>query len=172
MESARDRYDSFASEVLIELPKSDEPQECYRLYRVDILAVRDGKTVAQETNVHLRDVSDGGSLASPKIRLVNPMVWNGLQFRVVDSEVPEGELIEWTRYWLDIDDNRYRDVQQFQSVVHNVTRPSIEASKFELSVDFGSAPTEAFDQLLRLLCQHSRMVTVGSFSCADVGNRE
>jgi len=172
VESARDRYDSFSPELLIDLPKPDESQECYRLYRVDVVGVRDGKTVAQETNVQLRDVPSDGQLASSKIRLVNPMVWNGLEFRVADSEIPDAELTNWIRYWLDIDDTRYRDGQRFQSVIHNATRPTIEDSGFALSVDFGSAPTEALDELLRLLCGRSKMVTIGSFTCADETNRE
>ncbi|WP_211340623.1 hypothetical protein, partial [Thermomonas haemolytica] len=49
-------------------------------------------------------------------------------------------------------------------IIHSVTEPSLTHSHIEFSVDFGSAPVAAFDELVALL--GSNLHSIGSYSIA------
>jgi len=167
--SARAELDQFTTELLLELPSLKHSEYCYRLYRTDVIGKKDGKSVVRETTVPAREIS--GAL-SGIVSLDAPLVWYGVEFEVSGAAPDERSLIDWTSRWIDISDARYRDGEEFQGVVHSVTPPERKDYGFSLSVDFGSAPTSAFDELTEILARDARSVAVGSYFLFRGANEE
>lgn len=160
---AGSEFDQFTTELLLEIPSLKHPDYCYRLYRADIVCKRDGKSEIREIATGAREVSDWQSRVPAGLSIDTPMVWYGIEFDVVGARPDEPALLDWTSRWMDISDSRYDEAAEFQQVVHNVTPLERTESGFTISVDFGSAPTDAFDELAELLVQDGRRVSVGSF---------
>ena len=156
--------DGIATELLIEIPSLPHSEYCYRLYRVDVIGQRDG--VSQVREVTLSEGSQASNCQwaqSHNVKFAAPIVWYGIEFEVTGI-CPHEELISWTSRWLDIEDERWVDSQEFQMVIHSVTPPTRTVNGFQISVDFGSAPLEAFDELVQLLSKTAELVSIGSFS--------
>ncbi|MGE3808441.1 MAG: hypothetical protein AB7K24_27575 [Gemmataceae bacterium] len=166
IENARNRFDQFATELLLELPSLKHPEYCYRLYRADIMGKRAGDPGVLEVNVTAKEVTRWREALPQHVSIVAPVVWNGIEFRVTDANPSEAELVAWTTRWLDLSDSKYVEGQQFQQVAHSVTPPRSAKGGYEFSVDFGSAPTTAFDELLSIISGGSAKVSVGSFTYA------
>ena len=160
---ARSEFDQFTTELLLEIPSLKHPDYCYRLYRADIVGKRDGKSEIREITLGEREVSDWQSIVPAGMSIDAPMGWYGIEFDVVGAPPDEPALLDWASRWMDISDSRYDESAEFQQAVHSVTPPRITESGFTLSVDFGSAPTDAFDELAELLARDTRRVSVGSF---------
>ncbi len=95
---------------------------------------------------------------------MHPFAWSGIDIitRPFPSDSPE--LAKWCLKWLDLDDKRPRDKHGFSGVTHCVTPPEQRSERWVFSVDFGSAPIVAFDELLTVLQQLGiESVTAGSF---------
>jgi hypothetical protein len=160
---ARAELDQFATELLLELSSLKYPEYCYRLYRADIVGKKEGKSVVQEVTVSERKVL-GSHVAFPKYVSVDaPIVWYGIEFEVVGASPNQKDLLAWASRWMDISDDRYVESAEFQEVVHSFTPPTITETGFSISVDFGSAPTAAFDELTQLLARDAQSVSIGSF---------
>ncbi|BET65443.1 hypothetical protein ASA1KI_03610 [Opitutales bacterium ASA1] len=162
---ARESLDQFATELLLELPSLAYPEYCYRLYRADIAGKRDGKSVIHEITSGGRDVAAPPGFFPSSVSFDAPVVWYGIEF-VVAGSVDEVRLVEWTKRWLDVTDSRYVESAEFQEVIHNVRPPKKVEGGFEISVDFGTAPVAAFDELVQILSATGN-VSVGSFFIAE-----
>ena len=163
---ARDSLDQFATELLLELSSLKYPDYCYRLYRADIVGKRDGKNVIREITLGGRDVLAPPGVFPASVSFDAPVVWYGIEFVVAGSTIDEARLIEWTTRWLDVTDSRYVESAEFQEVIHNVRPPKKTDAGFEISVDFGTAPVAAFDELVQILSTTGK-VSVGSFMTED-----
>jgi len=82
---------------------------------------------------------------------ITPFVWNGCEFTI--DKKPNDIYIIWARKWIDIDDKKKPTPDGFQNVVHSVTFPEEIEGKWTTSIDFGSAPIEAFKELLELFSE-------------------
>jgi len=160
---ARGELDQVVSELLLEIPSLKHPEYCYRLYRADMIGKRDDKPQISEVTVGGREILDWKSAVPVGVTLDAPMVWYGIEFEVSGAPPDERALIDWTTRGMNISDSRLDASAEFQQVVHSVTPPRITDSGFSISVDFGSAPTAAFDELVQLLVRDARRVSVGSF---------
>ena len=160
---ARSELDQLATELLLEIPSLKYPEYCYRLYRADIVGKCGGESKIIEVTVGEKEVLAWESKVPACVRIDAPTVWYGIQFEVVGACPDESALRDWVTRWMDISDARYNASEEFQQVVHSVTPPNITESGFSLSVDFGTAPTAAFDELTHILACGARSVSVGSF---------
>lgn len=62
------------------------------------------------------------------------------------------ELLEpWLVTWLDTNELKKEDEYGLSGVAHSIAWSSDDRGNWELIVDFGSAPTKAFDELLQML---------------------
>jgi hypothetical protein len=160
---ARKEFDELASELLLELPHLKYDEYVYRLYRVDIIGKQRGETRIREVNVSEREAADWRHAVPSGVEIATPLLWYGVEFDVRGSEIPENTILSWASRWLDISDDRYDESAEFQEVIHSITPPAPSVGGFRISVDFGSAPTTAFDQLLEILTGSNAAVSVGSF---------
>jgi hypothetical protein len=155
--------DQFATELLLEIPSLKHPDYCYRLYRADIIGQANGETKIREVRVGECEVTGWRSALPANVSVDSPLVWYGVEFEVIGEPPDKSVLLDWSSWWIDISDSRYEQSAEFQQVVHSVTPPTISESGFNISVDFGSAPTAAFDELTELLARDGRQMSVGSF---------
>lgn len=137
-------------EVLLEIPR--ETSYPFRLYRVDMASNSDAGLKIEEVNLsaHLafQEVV-AYSVNDARISL-QPIAWNAVEFQV-RSEFDRAALDAWALQWLDVDDEREQDLNGLQGVIHSISKPEVRGEVFEFSVDFGSAPVEAFGSLIALL---------------------
>jgi len=137
-------------EVLFEI--SRETTYPYRLYRANMASNSAEGLKIQEVNLstHLAfPPAEADGLEGAHI-VLNPIAWNGVEFRVAPS-LDRTALETWALQWLDVNDDRERNADGLQGVIHSVTEPEAQDAFVEFSVDFGSAPAEAFEQLIRTL---------------------
>ena len=80
---------------------------------------------------------------------VDPFIWNGCEFTF--DKKPNITYDNWAKKWIDIDDKKKVIKEDFLNVIHSVTFPVEENGKWTTSVDFGTAPIEAFKELITTL---------------------
>jgi hypothetical protein len=147
---------------MLEMPRPDEPEILYRIWRMDIMGQTADGPKAIEVNVdQLRPAS--GLLNGFGVPIgFHPAVWNGLEF-LVEGELPLGHtVLTWIAKWLDINDERYVEDADFQGVIHNCLRPAVTPTGYTTAVDFGSAPVEALREFIAILAPGARSIQMGS----------
>jgi hypothetical protein len=150
---------SVYAEICFELDRPEVRSQLYRLYVVDILErLSDGKTKVIEINV------DPSFVQMPGLPVDAPIAWNGIEFRCVPDRFPEDALVSWGRRWITDESPPLGPQDDLTGIIHSVTEPSLSHSQIEFSVDFGSAPVAAFDELVALLGSNLR--SIGSYSLA------
>jgi hypothetical protein len=167
VDEARDELADVVTELLMEIPGLAHAEACYRLYRIDIAGKRNGEITLREVRCDAQEVRNWQPLVPNGVQIDAPILWEGMEFDVVGARPSETALIEWATRWMDISDARYDESAEFQQVVHSISPPEPTSSGVHVSVDFGSAPTTAFDELLEVLLQGGATVSVGSFFLFD-----
>jgi hypothetical protein len=159
---SRREFTQAAAEVMLDVPRPEEPELLYRIWRMDIMGQTPDGPKAIEVNVEnlIPAASSLDGFGMP-ITLC-PAAWNGLEF-VVDGEPPvQAAMLTWIAKWVDIDDERYVAGANFQWVIHNCLRPTVTAAGYWTSVDFGSAPVEAVHEFISILAPGARSIRMGS----------
>lgn len=170
IQANRDR-DSFTTELLLLVNDGPEPiPEKYRLWRPD--AIWKENNNAQPTQFELDPASDFAPLtethASGVKLTVHPFVWNACEFRFDSNESSWDAVDRWHAKWIDENDNKPRDTHGLAGVIHWLHQPVREGSHVKLLVDFGSAPTDAFHELIAALRDSGvDEVTVASFDYSE-----
>ena len=136
-------------EVLLEL-KRKEPLP-YRLYRVDMASNVNGETHLQEVNpgTHLRFEPFSVEVNSVLTVEVRPMNWNGVEV-YANTEADSQAIEAWALRWLDFEDKHAQDPDGLQGVIHSVTLQDSEAGSSRISVDWGSAPLAALEEVIHI----------------------
>ena len=148
---------SVYAEICVELPRPDASRQLYRLYVVDILErLPDGETAVIETNVEPRSVQISG------LPFDAPIAWNGIDFRCAPDHFPEDALALWGDRWISDESPPLGPQDNLTGIIHSVTEPSLHGSHVEFSVDFGSAPVAAFDEIVAIL--GGSLLSIGSYS--------
>jgi hypothetical protein len=82
-----------------------------------------------------------------------PFHWDACQLRAVGIAVPIHwlPLKKWFNKWFDTEDTNPPDEQGFSNVVHFMSDPVLQGKLLTFSVDFGSAPVVALEELLDAL---------------------
>ncbi|MDB6028230.1 MAG: hypothetical protein JWM68_4453 [Verrucomicrobiales bacterium] len=85
----------------------------------------------------------------PVLRMA-PFQWDRCLLRVTGLWVAFDRQIlrDWFHRWFDGDDTHQPNEQGFFGVVHSLSDPVIEGEVITFQIDFGSAPIEAFEQLI------------------------
>lgn len=142
-----------ASEVLLEM-KNDDQEEIFRLYRFDCL----GKN--EDGSFKISEFNNDTYLNHPAVDFeyngliveVNPFFWNGCEIHFKDKNYNFDAYIDWAKKWIDIDDENKNNAEtEFAELIHNVQPPELTNGKCTLAIDFGTAKTESFMELLIIL---------------------
>lgn len=164
LKTLREALSSLASEgrsaypeICLELSRPEARRQIYRLYVVDILErLPSGESTVLEVNV------DPVAVPGTNLPIDAPIAWNGIEFRCAATAFPEEALSVWGDRWITDESPPMGPQDGFTGIIHSVTEPVLRDSQMEFSVDFGSAPTAAFEELTMLL--GSSLRSLGSYS--------
>lgn len=162
-----DRYraekgESASSEITILVGEPNEHDHFFRTYVFDALCKNaDGAIDVIEFNV---DPMVG---LYDKARVSARLFWNAIEFRCTadDSLIPR--VIEWGRSWMDDYIPKQGPQDGLAGIIHSVTIPETHGKITLFSVDFGSAPISALDELVELLGE--QLLEIGSFTMSRDG---
>ena len=124
--------------------------------RLDVVGFADGEakeTIRVDSNSMLSfepiDFEWAGGLPTR----IAPFAWDACDVRVFD--IPKtsdwSHVREWFDRWFDGEDTHQADEHGLYGVIHFLSDPKHEGSATIIQVDFGSAPEEAFEELLDAL---------------------
>jgi len=135
-----------ASEVKLQLSETSEVFQ--RLYCVDFIKNDGGSEVVELQPAHVLSFDpiegsiNAASLSIEHLRCDDVVIYHDL------ATVPSGDLADWFRRWFDPDDGRHDEHEPLSNVIHSLlVQPNV------LSIDFGTAPPEAFWEILDLLAE-------------------
>lgn len=119
--------------------------------RVDVVIVEHGKRqesleVDPTTRLSFEPISfdwEGGLDVE-----LRPFCWNGLSLLLSGDEIAPAALVRWFKKWFDEDDERAVLPNGLCGVVHFLSDPRPTNGGVRFEADFGSAPVEAFEELL------------------------
>ena len=132
-------------EVRVEL-NTQHSHNLYRLYVIDALEKKqDGSIGAIEFNI---DPSEAAFPGQPGMR---PLVWNSITFSCIHKSFAESELLAWGERWIHDESPPMGPQDGLTGIIHSVTQPKIEGDLVTLSIDFGSSPLQALEELLKAL---------------------
>jgi hypothetical protein len=148
----QNKTDKSAIEIMLQVTadQNRNQPEIFQLNRYDMVTVNaQGKYDLTEFNLPKDSVlkfdKQVFDINKAKVE-INPFVWNGCEFTL--NKKPTDAYIIWAKKWIDIDDTKKTTADGFQNVIHSVTFPQEINGEWTLSIDFGSAPIEAFKELL------------------------
>lgn len=157
-----DRYrgekgESASSEIAVLTGKPNEHDDFFRTYVLDALSRNsDGSINIFEFNVDpMVGVYDKATVA-------DRLCWNAIEFRCMPSDSLVPLLIDWGRSWMDDYHPKQGPQDGLSGIIHSVTIPKTHGKTATFSVDFGSAPIAALDELVQLLGE--RLIEIGSFA--------
>lgn len=162
----REKAGVCAAEVLMR-PNGLTWPEPYVQVRLDMVSNLNGKFEASryEHDQAARQV-DALTLEIGGLKVIlSSVVWNRIEFRSTNAPKDVVKLSSWVERWLDVRDAKSPGPDHLAGVIHSVTYPTKSAGVWEFTVDFGSAPVAAFEELLGALAGMGlREVTVGTFT--------
>jgi hypothetical protein len=148
----RARYSSGAPEVMFQV--DDNSRLALRVCRIDWVSA----AVSPVATINICVAAPTGfetvrsMMAGVAVTVEAPCVWNGITFISEAFDVASAEFVGWCERWLDVADIHKPDALGLSGVIHSVTSPAIgRDATCELSVDFGSAPVDAFEELVEIL---------------------
>lgn len=162
----RGRYHPSGPEVMFE-PNGTTTPIPYRYFRIDLTSGAVSPPNFTEVNVdpHAAFPATSFALQTGLRVLLHPFVWNAIEFVSHATPSDLSLLTRWVNRWLDFGDTKPQDNDGLSGVVHSVTFPVAKDKSWSFSVDFGSAPVEALEELLDTLPRLGiTSVSIGSFT--------
>jgi hypothetical protein len=120
-------------------------------YRADLINKDTGKSITVDSASRARMANFAETAEDVQISL-QPFLWDYVTFVVKISGSPDWLRIrEWFFRWFDPDDTNALNDEGFYGVVHYLSEPHPSEGGATITVDFGSAPVEAFDDCIDTL---------------------
>ena len=117
-----------------------------RLFATDFIVREPSGNQVVELGTHPHSISEPRSFLHNGIRVSFEAVsWDAIQINAGPTKIEPDAFDRWFDYWLDLDASRKLPDAIFGDVIH-----SVAISEAVYSVDFGSAPPDAFIELLDL----------------------
>jgi hypothetical protein len=154
IESVKEGKPTYATEVLIQVNDEDVP-EPFNLMRADIVYTEEEDGEAKVSEIRPQDNPDFEPLGFELDDLgisIYPFCWNSCEVFVNSIDVEE--LKEWIRKWLKQEEEDDEVEGQVSEAIHSCSQPvEEEGGRLSFVVDFGTAPTDAFIELLAILAE-------------------
>jgi hypothetical protein len=142
--------------------------------RADLISVRDGEPQDRlQVDTEAMLSFDAFSFEWPggvELRLA-PFQWEVCAVRAKCVKVPVdwSPLKRWFLKWFDTEDTNKPNPQGFFEVLHFMSEPTLQGQTLSVSVDLGTAPVEAFEELIDALRNiGAAEVEVGNENNGDV----
>jgi len=148
--------DSFVTELLILVNDGPEPiPEKHRLWRTDAIWIENENTQPTQFEIDpapafapITEVHTSGVKLT-----VYPFVWNACEFYFDSNESSWDAIDRWHVKWIDENDKKPQDKHGLSGVVHWLRQPIRDGNRVNLLLDFGSAPQDAFDEMIVALAR-------------------
>ena len=152
---AQNQTEKSATEIMLQVTADQNRHlpEVFQINRFDLVNITpEGRYNITEFNM------DSDSLLNYDLHVfdingmeleITPFAWNGCELTF--DQKPGTVYESWIRKWIDINDNKSISTDSLQNVIHSVTYPQVDKNKWTTSIDFGSAPIEAFKELVMIL---------------------
>jgi hypothetical protein len=135
--------------------------------RLDLAAVADGEVksairVDSDSLLTFEPIDFEWSAQIPA-RLA-PFYWDDCHVQVTGIHHPAdwSHLQSWFEKWFDAEDTHPLNSDGFSEVIHFLSDPKAEGAATIFQIDFGSAPVEAFEELLDALrCSGATKIQIG-----------
>lgn len=151
IEAHRDK-DSFVAELLILVNGPPEVPKKYRLWRCDGIWKSDGQPKPVEFQLNPPEAAPAVIEFRNGIEVtLFPILWHSCEFQFQASNPSWQSLDQWQQKWIDEGDKQKRDEWGLAGVIHWMSQPAQDGSKYVFNVDFGSAPPNAFHELVTAL---------------------
>jgi len=135
-------------EIRFELPAAKR-HELYRLVVVDAIEKKpDGSHAAIRFTTSPIEADYSG------LPIVSPVTWEELTFRCRPMGFPEERVVVWGNRWIHDEAPPLGAQDGLTGIIHSVSQPELRNGLVEFRVDLGSAPLDAFEELLSLLAGH------------------
>ena len=144
----------------------DSWPEPYRMMRVDALFKKGDKVGPAEASIkNPRRFSPMAETWGALQVTAHPLTWNAVEFQMIGSPPDHEVLFAWLDRWYDKGDTKSPVSDGLFGVVHNITPPELRDGAWSVSIDFGSAPIEAFTTFVDLVQgTGAQSLAFGSFS--------
>ena len=151
-----------SAEVLLELQR-DTPY-IYRLYRVDLASGSVDPPNITEVNLDSYMKFHDMQFVVLGVHItMSPIAWNGVEFSVKPPFSDDHKLQHWAEKWIDVEETASRDEFGLGNYIHSITEPINRESETIFSIDFGSAGTQSWYELLLALKEMgAKRITIGS----------
>jgi hypothetical protein len=141
----------FASELLIELNSSSRTGVC-RLYRIDMISGPPENPrlydFCSDTYVSFEPFDFNFGQLAVQIR---PFYWSSAELRCHSVHSPQAPLETWAERWLDIECKRRPNGDGSLGAIHSIGESVQDGHAWSTSIDFGTAPPDAFWDCLSVL---------------------
>jgi hypothetical protein len=122
--------------------------------RVDLVTlvnerVRDGMEIESETMPGFPPFSLRWKHVLPVV--INPFAWNLCPVRMVQAGGGIEPITDWFEQWFDADELKTPGEDGLIGVVHSIRSLAGEAGSVHFSIDLGSAPIEAFEEMIEAM---------------------
>ncbi len=154
-----------ASEVKLQL--SEQSELFQRLYCVDFLRNENGQPRPVELlpDRFLKFDTLSGSFGAARL-VIEHLRWDDVTIHHDLALLPPEAIANWFEQWFDPDDRRFDQAAQLSGVIH-----SLLIQPGAISIDLGTAPPEAFWDILGVL-ERARATSIRvSSSRADAGDQ-
>lgn len=148
----RKKFSPGGPEPLLELTGRNIP-EPYRFYRADLASGAVTPPNFTEVNIDVlpsylpfKEKNEQGIEIA-----VEPFVWNGVEFDIGGEMLDTMVLADWCLKWLDVPEIHVKDSDGLLGAIHSMTMPEVREEQIHFSVDFGSAPLTAVEELFATL---------------------
>jgi hypothetical protein len=119
-------------------------------YRPDLLPRSGGPSITIDAPERARIQPCATHYGSTQIS-VAPFSWDGANVSVLGDDGNWVPARQWFYRWFDPEDKNVLNEEGFHGVVHFMSDPEAIKGGASVTIDFGSAPIEAFDSLLEAL---------------------
>ena len=148
LQQYRNTVPDLVPELLILLNGPPEWSEMHRLFRSDLIWKQDGQPKPGAVELNPPAPAPPQSTTHSGISItIDPFVWHWCQF-LTDISPAGDALNDWFHKWIDDAETMTSDDTGLTGVIHQMTPVDPLHDAFMFSVDFGSAPVAAFDELL------------------------
>jgi len=148
----REKFQPSHPEVMMEFSDLPDPVP-YRYRRVDLAsgAVQPPNVTEVHVEPHRLFQPFTVKHSSGVTVTIYPAAWNMVNVRAAKTPADIEPLTKWVWKWIDDGDTKPQDDVGFSGVIHSVSYPRASGSQWSFTVDFGTAPREAFEDLMASL---------------------
>lgn len=143
---------NYAFELLVQPDSAVNPPP-YSYARIDAITLKPETAILRAVADEKRTVEQTFRTPNGTTVSVHALAWESCAIHIHDPNFDLHAIGSWLTRWLDPDETRAPDSDGLSSVIHGIAWQT-NAEALVLRVDFGSAPTDAFFELISVISEN------------------